>query len=513
MVILFKLNFEKVVILVLVLILLISSTNIYTQFFDLIFPEKTINTMQASNVKDMSFPVMLLKADQLYKEGKYEEAQSEYLLLTNITTLSSQQKAVAHFKLGLCNYKLKLYELAYDSFIKSASFNSNDAVAYNNAAVCSYYMEDYESAEGLQKKAILKSPVVEYYYNLARIYETPGKYMDAVKYYIAVNKGEGNITRDERIDPVRIKNKIMKLMSSSNYKEDISKDLMIALKLKDAREVFVIEDADMDIKSDKFKWRVAAVDGTDRLYCSYDREKSDPYNLINSLEWTVRSGGKVIYTSKRDEFNIRVSEDNNYVVSLDITYNGKRHAGGYVSINESNAFAQRKYTNTLDEKCKYYEYAVYEQVFDSDFRISTRGYTDRFNTEWGKDSNVETEIMDKDFIDAQRALYIKNSSSKEGGIWADLTALINDKQLKGKTIGVRFYARKITGNANLKVSLRSKAGKQYKNTYRDYELDYKWKKFGFDVSIPENSDGLTISFTTKHGEEVKIDGFIISIVR
>lgn len=516
----FRLNFEKTVILVLVMILLISSTNIYTQFIDLIFPDKVINTVQPSNIKGISFPAMLLKADRLYKEEKYKEAQSEYLALANMTTLSSQQKSVAYFRLGLCNSKLKLYELARDSFLKSASLNSNDAVAYNNAAVASYYMNDFEKAEELQKKAIAKSPVVEYYYNLARIYETPGRYMDAVKYYKAVDMGEGNITRDDRIDPVRIKNKIMKLTSGINYKEDASNDLMIALKLKDTREVFVIEDADMDIKSDKFKWNVAQVDGVSRLYCSYDREAADPYNLIDSLNWTVKSNGKVIFTSKKSDFSLKLSEKGNYVVSLDITYNGKKHAGGSVSFAGgsvstagSNVFEHNRYTNVSDEKCKYYEYAVYEQVFDSNFRIDTDGYTDRFNTQWGKDENVETEIMEKDFMDAQRALYIKNNSDRNAGIWADLTALINDKHLKGKTIGIKFYARKISDNARLDVRLSVKSGKPYKNTYKRYELDYRWKMYGFDVIIPENADGMTISFKTKSGEEVKLDGFIITIVK
>lgn len=502
------------VIIVLILILLVSSTNIFTQFIDLIFPDKVINTVESSNIKDISFPAVLLKADQLYKEGNYKEAQGEYLVLSSLSSLSNQQKAVAHFRLGLCNYKLNLYDIAAQSFIKAASFNPSDAVAYNNAAVCLYYMKDFERAKELQRKAISRSPVVEYYYNLARICETLEDYMEAVKYFIAVDHGEGNITRDDGIDPVRIKNKIMKLKLRSDYTEEISKDLMmIALKLKDAREVFVIEDANMDIKSNKFQWSVKEVNGTKRLYCSYDREESDPYTLIDSLEWTVKTGGRVIYTSNRDNFNIRINDQNDYVVSLDITYNGMQHTVGHVDITNNKAFEEKDYTDSADEKCKYYEYALYEQVFDSNFEITTRGYTDRFNTQWGMDSGVETEIMEKDFIDAQRALYIKNSSGGDAGIWADLTALINDKQLKGKTIGIRFYARKITGDANLNVNFRVKTGDQYKNTPRKYNLDYKWKKMGFDVLIPENAEGMTISITTRSGEEVKLDGFTISIVR
>jgi tetratricopeptide (TPR) repeat protein len=260
------------------------------------------NEVHPNTTKNISFPASLLKADSLYKNELYREAQSEYLKLTSMPNLNSQQKATVHFKLGICNYRLEQYDLARDSFLKAAEFNTNDPVAYNNAAVCSFYLNELSKAEELQKLAIASLPVIEYQYNLARIYEASGRYMDSAKYYTAVVRGEENITRDDRIDPVRIKNKVMKLLTNLNNVEEISKDLMIALRLKDAREVFIIDDVNMDIKNKNFKWNIAKENGTNKLYCSYDREKSDPYNLIDSLQWTVERNGKAVYTGKKDEF-------------------------------------------------------------------------------------------------------------------------------------------------------------------------------------------------------------------
>ena len=74
--------------------------------------------------------------------------------------------------------------------------------------------------------------------------------------------------------------------------------------------------------------------------------------------------------------------------------------------------------------------------------MSERGYKDRFNCVWGKD-DIITRKSDKDFIDAQNALYIKNIANRRAGIWADLSTLIKDKEAgMAKPIGFLFYAKK-----------------------------------------------------------------------
>lgn len=513
MVKLFKLNFEKTVILVLVMILLISSTSIYTQFFDLIFKEKAINTVQTGSVKDLSFPIILLKADQLYKEERYKEAQTEYLTLTNMPTLSSQQKAVAYFKLGLCNYKLQLYDLAFDSFIKSTNFNTGDEVAYNNAAVCSFLAGDMEKAETYQKKALSILPAVEFYYNLGRIYEKTKRYEEAAKYYIpAINRQE-NISRNNAIDPVLLSVKVNKLFPDKAARDEASKEFLMALKLKDARDVFIIEDEYMNVDAN-FNTRFINTEEGSKLSIKYDRQSNDPYHLIESLKWTVRRGNRVLYESKRDEFTLKIQEEDDYEVQLSINYSGKVKAKSkLISRNQiKDVLARNRVQSdrTAEETCKYYV-AVYEQVFGKEFKLSSKGYTDRFKVEWGKD-NVETVIMDQDFMDAGNSLDILNTSKRDAGIWADLSALLESKNLKGKTINVAFYARKITYNARLNARLRVKADQIYYDS-NSFKLDYKWRQYNMKLFIPQDSTSLTFSLGIKPDEEVKIDGFIVTMAR
>ncbi|MHB1394733.1 MAG: tetratricopeptide repeat protein [Clostridia bacterium] len=511
----FKLNFEKTAIFVLILILLISTANISTQFFGLAFSNKKVNTVEPGNVVNLSFPVMLLRADELYKEGNYKEAQSEYLILTKLTTISKQQKATAYFKLGLCNYAMKLYDMACDSFKQSSNYNTEDAVAYNNAAVSAYLANNLSIAESYQKQAIAILPAVEFHYNLGRIYESGKKYEDAVKYYIVALKGEDNITRADSIDPVRVSLKVIKLFPEKEDRDKLSKELFIALKLNDAREVLIVNDSEMDIKSN-FSVRLLNAEGVGKINCKYDRKEMDPYHLIDLISWVVKKDNKVVYTSSKDEFSMKVQEQDDYEVSLNIKYNGNKMKTTNKVITKwqiVDKLAQGRlltYKST-GEVCKYYVYAAYEQVFEKDFRLSSKGYTDRFNVVWGKD-NIETKIMEQDIIDAESSLYIKNTSKENAGIWADLTSLLDSKEFKGKTINIKFYARKITPNTKLNARLRVKEDRIY-YTYESFNLDYRWKQYSMQLEVPENSTSLTISLGVKPDEEVKIDGFIINIVR
>lgn len=512
---LFKLNFEKTAVFVLILIICISAADIFRQFFSMSGNNREPYKVDSNITKNISFPASLLKADQLFKQELYEAAQEEYFKLTNMPSLSPQQKAVVHFKLGVSNYRLKKFDMSRDSFLKSAEYNVNDPVAYNNAAVCSFYMNDMEKAEELQNIAIENLPVIEYYYNLARIYETWGKYGDSVKYFTAVARAEENITIENRIDPVRIKNKVLRLTKNPDNIGKLVNELMIALRLKDSREVFIIEDADMDIMGKNFKWNIVRENGTNRLSCSYDRDNYDPYNLIDSLEWIVQSGGKTVYSSKKDSFSIKINQDSDYIVHLDINYDSNKTATSYFNVQKgSNAYSNggHETVTPVDAKTKYYEYAIYEQVFEKSFVMSEKGYVDRFNTVWGKDEII-TRMSDNDFIDAQNAIYIKNTADRRAGIWADLSSLINDKKLINKTIKVRFYAKKESEEAMLYVNTKVKTGAKYDNRLKRYQLNDKWQQYDFNLTIPKNADGLTLSFKTGVWQEVKIDGFIITLVK
>jgi len=119
-------------------------------------------------------------------------------------------------------------------------------------------------------------------------------------------------------------------------------------------------------------------------------------------------------------------------------------------------------------------------------------------------------MSDKDFIDAQNAIYIKNTADRRAGIWADLSSLINDKKLKNKTLKVMFYAKKVSEEAMLYVNIKVKTGNKYDNRLKRYQLGDKWQQYDFNLSLPSNAEGLTMSFKTGVGEEIKMDGFIIT---
>ncbi|HYE82830.1 MAG TPA: hypothetical protein VEG39_11795 [Clostridia bacterium] len=513
--ILFKLNFEKTAIFVLLLIVLVSTANIYTQFFGLADSGNKLNTIEPPDIVKLSFPVMLLKADELYDQGDYESAQKEYLALTSLATISKQQKATLFFRLGLCNYAMKLYDMASESFIQSTNYNTRDAVAYNNAAVCAFMANNTVMAENYQKSAIAILPAVEFHYNLGRIYETDKKYEDAAKYYIAALKGENNITREDSIDPVRVNLKVIKLFPEKEVREKLSKELFIALKLSDARDVFIINDSEMDLKTD-FESRLYSVEGTGRLNCRYNREKMDPYHLIDTIKWSVKKDNKVVYTSSKDEFTMKVQGQDDYEVALDIMYNGNKIKSSNKIISKWQIKDKLAQGNPIpykqiDEVCKFYSYAAYEQLFEEDFLLSAKGFTDRFSVVWGKDS-VGTGIMTDDFMDAGSSLEIANTSKENAGIWADLSSLIDGKDLKGKTISVKFFARKISERARLDVKIRIKTDRVY-NKGGVYPLKVKWQQINHNIYIPEDATGLTLSLSMRPDEEIKIDGFIISVVK
>nr|HPL53004.1 hypothetical protein [Bacillota bacterium] len=122
-------------------------------------------------------------------------------------------------------------------------------------------------------------------------------------------------------------------------------------------------------------------------------------------------------------------------------------------------------------------------------------------------------VHNKDFIDAQGSIYIKNTSNRRAGLWADFSSFINSRKLNGKTINVRFYAKKGSEEAMLHVGIKTKTGEKYNSRVKRYQLDSKWQQFDFNLSIPDDADGLTMSFKTETWKEVKIDGFIITVVK
>lgn len=511
-----KLTFERAILIVLLAIIFISTTEIREKFIDKYIKKDISYSTETQTGKNQGFPTMFLTADNLYNEGDYEAAVKEYLTLTLNNALSIEQRSRANFRLGICQYNLKSYQLAFESFIKASSLNPNDSIIYNNAAVSAYRANDIENAIKYQTKALGIFPVVEYYYNLARIYEDNEQYELAIDNYLSVAKAEQNLTKTDRIDPVRIKEKIARLLS--NNQNSVVSNVLIAYKLKNnMNEVLTINDNEMQIMPGDFIVRVENQKVTKNIIAEYDRKKYDPYNLITEMLWIVYRDGKQIYKKSSDKISFNTAQTGDYEVKLNIKYNGNKEkiSSKNVRINNNQSTIDegkqdeiivkppiREYTRT-------YEYAVYEQLFENDFNISDKGYTDRFNVAWGKDEKVTAGLMYNETMDKKSALFISNISGNDAGIWINLDSYIKASNISGKKIRISFYTKKMTETTVLDIKARLKMGNSYINIPISYELQDKWEQKSIYINTPQNMEGLTISITTKPDQAFKMDGFII----
>lgn len=504
-----KWSFEKAVIFTLILIFLISTTNIYIKFTGMNSDRKNNEASDINPWEESRSIVALVNADKLYSQKKYREAIDEYSLRIQETySLNQNQKAYAFFMRGMCQYLLDDYSLAQDSFSSSINYEPNSAVAYNNAAVSAFYAKDYISALEYQKKAVELLPAVEYFYNLGRIYEALGEYRSAVGSFMSVVKGEENITL---VDPVRVHNRMANLMPDLKEREKIAKEVTVSLKLRNYGEVLMIEEADMEVLGTEFKVAVYDSGEGKKLSIKYDREINDPYHLINSLSWRVESGDTVLYRSSRDSFTMGVFENNNYKITLTIKSKGSEEKERKTFIQVTGkGFKEDKGIETLkpnEQYSKIYENAAYEQLFDKNFKLTTRGYYDRFNVMWTKD-NIYSEIMTVDYRDSGSSLRLINTLNKDAGIRANLSTLLRDKDLRGKTVSIKFWARKITAEENMTVNVR--VGK-VSYPFRNFDLQYKWRQVTMEFKIPRDANNFTFSLSIKPGEEIKLDGFVIVV--
>jgi tetratricopeptide (TPR) repeat protein len=503
---------------VFILIILISTSDITFKYIDKYIRgfNKPVSNNESST--SLGFSTMLMNADNLYKEGDYAKASGEYLKMILNNTLSPEQKIHAYFRLGICQYNLKNYDLATDSFTKVISFSPTDSVAYNNAAVSAYNAKDMKKAIELQKNALEILPAVEYYYNLARMYEDSEEYGLAANNYLVVTKGEQNITKIERIDPVRVKEKVARLQSKmeDSINETIN-SVLIALKLRDARDVFTIVDNEMKLKHGDFDIEVANIKSTKSIVAEFDREDSDPYDLISELLWTVYKDGKVLYKNTKDKININASASGDYEVKLSIRYNGNKEmiSTKTVKINETYSTIDIGKKDdivikpTVSGDLKFNVFAIYEQLFESSFDISRSGYTDKHSVVWGKDRGVETAHNKNLSVDNASSLIVKNISDKDAGLWINLDSLLKNDDLKGKTIRISFYSRKVTDNADILVSASVKTNDIISTAKGRFSPPFQFEQNSINVYVPQEASGLTVSIKTIANEEFNIDAFAV----
>lgn len=515
-----KLTFERAVLIVFILIILISTSDITGKYISIFlnrFDKSLIGTVPSGS---SGFTTALVSADNLYADGEFEEAAEQYLASILNNTLTIEQKIHAYFNLGVCHYNLGNYEKASNSFVEVAALSpdDSDSVAYNNAAVSAYRANDMKGAVELQQKSIEILPAVEYYYNLARIYEDNEEYELAVSNYQVVAIGEQNITKVERIDPVRVKEKTARLLSKNPTSvSEVVKNVFNAYKLSnDNRIILTVNENEMKLKEVDFIVKVENQKNTKSIVAQYDRAKNDPYNLISELLWTVYRDGKELYKKSADQITAPVKDVGNYEVKLNIKYNGSNEkvATKTVRVKENQSMVNDGTTNEIvvkppvNEDIKTYTGAIYEQLFESNFKISSSGYTDKYSVIWGKDTGVETSVS-KVRVDMLNSLAVSNMSKSDAGLWINLDSLLKDEKLKGKTIRINFYAREITDDTDINISMRVKTNNMIATTPKSFSLPFRFEQQYANVYIPKDATGFTVSIKTKSLGEFSIDGFYI----
>ena len=513
-----KLTFERAILIVFVLIILISTSDITLKYIDKFVKNFYKPVASSEPMPNLGFPTMLMNADNLYKKGDYVGAANEYFAMTLNNTLSFEQKVHAYFRLGISQFNLRNYDMANDSFTKVTSFDPSDSAAYNNAAVSAYKAKNIMKAIELQNKALDIFPAVEYYYNLARMYEDNEEYELSANNFFVVAKGEQNITKIERIDPVRVKEKVARLQH--NTKDQVSEtvnNVFIALKLRDTRDIFIINDNEMQLKQGDFAVQVANLKNTKNIVAEYNREIYDPYGLISELLWTVYKDGKALYKNVSDKISVNAKDGGDYEVKLNIKYNGNKEmvSTKTVTIKENYSTIDNGPKGDIVVKppvnveTRFNIFSKYEQLFESSFDISRSGYTDKHSVVWGKDRKVETSHNTKLSVDKVSSLVVNNNSDKDAGLWINLDSLLKNDDLKGKTVRISFYGRKITDNADIFTNVGVKVNDITVTTKDRFSPPFQFEERIIRVHIPEDASGLTVSIKTIANEQFNIDAFAV----
>ncbi|HQJ36474.1 MAG TPA: stalk domain-containing protein [Bacillota bacterium] len=160
---------------------------------------------------------------------------------------------------------------------------------------------------------------------------------------------------------------------------------------------------------------------------------------------------------------------------------------------------------------KYYPSAFYEQVFETTFRLDKSNYTDVFGAVWNKDTGIVVKNIEDDSMDTGSSLSILNYSSTGAGITADLTKLLENRAIKGKTISLRIYAKAVSKAPKLNAVLNIGTGGAVVKKENSVALDDRWKSIELmKVDVPQNAKTMTLVISPGLNDEIKIDAFTMT---
>lgn len=217
-------------------------------------------------------------------------------------------------------------------------------------------------------------------------------------------------------------------------------------------------------------------------------------NVTNQCTFTVASGNSIVQIGS---------------TAGEVT--GKSLGSAEIIISFGGKEVDRVTVHVVDVMPKYYPASSYEQVFESSFSLDKPNYTDGYGVVWNKMPGAMASISAGDGMDTDSSLNIKNYSEDGFGVTVDLSKLLENRAIKGKTCTLKLYARGIAENSTLFVKASSKSKYELVTKDNEINLDSKWKSIELvKIDIPQDAAEFVLNIATGKNEEIRIDSFTIT---
>ncbi|WP_372995806.1 hypothetical protein [Lutispora sp.] len=216
-------------------------------------------------------------------------------------------------------------------------------------------------------------------------------------------------------------------------------------------------------------------------------------DVTSQCTYTVTDGGSFVH-----------------VVSTTGEVTGKALGSAEIAINYAGNEVDRVTVHVVEVVPKYYPVSRYEQVFEPAFRLDKPDYKDTYGVVWNKMSGVIASTNESDGMDTESSLNLLNYSNDGSGITVDLSKLLENRAIRGKTCTVKLYVKGITESPTLYVKASSKSKYQLETKENTIILSNIWKSTELiKIDIPQDATEFKMSIGTGKNQEIRIDAFTI----
>ncbi len=207
--------------------------------------------------------------------------------------------------------------------------------------------------------------------------------------------------------------------------------------------------------------------------------------------------------------------NNDGIIELESTtgeITGKNIGAVEIVINYQGKEVDRVNVHVVELVPKYYPAAYYEQVFETTFKIDKSNFTDGFGVVWNKAPGAMITIKEGDCIDTGSSLNILNYSANDAGMIANVTKLLEDRGIKGKTSILKIYAKGISKNSKLYLKADIRTNSAILKQENSIVLGDKWKNIELlKLELPEDTKELILTIAAGQNEEIRIDAFTMTM--